>query len=185
MQVDADDDSITRYIVQHYRYDDVRHERRWLTVAAFDNELEFEAYLDEAVARLTAAKQSPGADKNETIRGVELRAGYKQRARSQRTLERLIEHGGAGADRADRRCGCPSQSSADRELGTRNGDVGALRGHVPDVGRVAGRIGDGPLSRGNGWTRLSTSIASSLTRSIPWANASVGKLPAGNLATSP
>ena len=61
MQVDADDDSITRYIVQHYRYDDVRHERRWLTVAAFDNELEFEAYLDEAVARLTAAKQSPGA----------------------------------------------------------------------------------------------------------------------------
>lgn len=94
MQVDADDDSITRYIVQHYRYDDVRHERRWLTVAAFDNELEFEAHLDEAVARLTAAKQSPGADKNETIRGVELRDGYKQRARSQRTLERLIEHGG-------------------------------------------------------------------------------------------
>jgi hypothetical protein len=44
--VDADDDSIRRYVVWRYAYHPHRHQRRHQVVAAFDNEREFERLID-------------------------------------------------------------------------------------------------------------------------------------------
>jgi hypothetical protein len=52
-KVDADDDTIRRFVVQHYRYDPDRHERRPVVIAAFDNEAECEASMHEAQAEPT------------------------------------------------------------------------------------------------------------------------------------
>jgi len=44
-EVDPSDDSKTRYIVFHYRFDAARRERRNVQVAAFDDEAEFLAEM--------------------------------------------------------------------------------------------------------------------------------------------
>ena len=46
-EVDPEDDSIRRFIVRHYQYDPRRHERRHVVIAAFDNEREMWARMEE------------------------------------------------------------------------------------------------------------------------------------------
>jgi len=46
-EVDANDDTVDRWIVWWYRYDHTRHERRNTVVAAFDNEAEFLQRIDD------------------------------------------------------------------------------------------------------------------------------------------
>jgi hypothetical protein len=58
-QVHPQDESLGRWIDQRYRYDPERHERRNVTEIAYDNQVEFEAYLDEARARLVREGSGP------------------------------------------------------------------------------------------------------------------------------
>lgn len=51
-EVSADDNSIQRFIVQHYRYAPERHEPRNVIVAAFDNEAEFKYRIHELSAEV-------------------------------------------------------------------------------------------------------------------------------------
>jgi hypothetical protein len=91
--VDPDDDSIRSFIVQHYRYDPERRERRNVTVAAFDDEGEFEAAAASMGADLKARQSSGEADTRESISGVIHNPGDRARARNQRMLMKALEHG--------------------------------------------------------------------------------------------
>lgn len=44
-RVDVGDDSIRRFVVQHYRFDPERREHRYVAIDAFDNEAELYALM--------------------------------------------------------------------------------------------------------------------------------------------
>jgi hypothetical protein len=75
--VDPDDDTIDRWIAWHFRYDDVRRERRNTTLAAFDNARDFEQCLHSERERLHQRQASGEAEAFETISGVFKAAGHR------------------------------------------------------------------------------------------------------------
>lgn len=92
--VDPQDDSLLRYVVQHYRYDPERHERRHVVVAAFDNEREFHAYMDVLAAQLRHRQEmGESLDRNEHVSGAVLAPNYRRLQQNGRLLRRAIEHG--------------------------------------------------------------------------------------------
>ena len=52
--VDPNDDSVWRWVVQHYRFDPERNQRRRVVVAAYDNEAEFDAALTAYIRLISA-----------------------------------------------------------------------------------------------------------------------------------
>jgi hypothetical protein len=94
-RVDPEDDSILRYVVQHYRYDPERHERRKITVAAFDNEHEFEALLDEIEEDIRRRRKAgdDDVDPDEHASGVVHEPGYRRQQQNARLLTRALKHG--------------------------------------------------------------------------------------------
>ena len=96
--VDPDDDTIKRFIVQHYRHDPVRHERRNVVVAAFDDETEYEGYLHERSLELKARQAAGSADPEERISGVIHEAGHHKRSQDQRSAMRALQHGVSPSD---------------------------------------------------------------------------------------
>ncbi|WP_148077022.1 hypothetical protein [Nocardioides aurantiacus] len=74
--VDADDDTIKRYVVWHYRYDPDRHERRNVTLKAFDRRNEYDQYLTARVEELRAAKAAGRAEADEQIGGTTREPGH-------------------------------------------------------------------------------------------------------------
>jgi hypothetical protein len=92
--VDADDDGLRRFIVQHYRYDTERHERRHVIVAAFDNEREYKACMTEAEAQLRHRRESgEDVDPQEYISGVVHQPGHRRLQQNARTIQRAMRHG--------------------------------------------------------------------------------------------
>ena len=94
--VDADNDSIDRWIVWWYRYDDTRRERRNTTVAAFDNWDEFERRIAELNTELRAMKAAGLAEEVERISGVHHPAGYRAGAKAERKRWRAMTRRGSG-----------------------------------------------------------------------------------------
>jgi len=94
-EVDPDDDSLRRFVVRIYRYDPDRHERRHVVVAAFDNETEFKARLDEVQADLLRRHtvDGPDADPREHVSGVVLEPGHRRMQQNARLLGRAMRHG--------------------------------------------------------------------------------------------
>lgn len=92
--VDPEDDSITRFVVMHYRHDPERHERRHVAVAAYDNEIEYEWALDTLSAEIKRARASgEDVDPQEHASGKILQPGHRARAQNGRLVQRAIEHG--------------------------------------------------------------------------------------------
>ena len=92
--VDADDDSILRYVVRRYAYDPHRHERRHQVVAAFDNGCEFERLIDALAAELKRRRIAGDVvDRQEHYTGVVLEPGYRRRQQDGRLLRQAIRHG--------------------------------------------------------------------------------------------
>lgn len=93
-RVDVGDDSIRRFVVYHYRYDPERHERRHVLVAAFDNELEFEASMGSIRADIER-RQAAGepVDRNEHPNGRIYEPGQLRRAATGHLVRRMMEHG--------------------------------------------------------------------------------------------
>ena len=93
-RVDPDDDSIRRFVVQHYRYDPDRRQRRRVPVAAFDNYDEFVAAIDELSADIERRRRSgEPVDPREGASGTEYAPGDRDRAAYGRFLERSFRHG--------------------------------------------------------------------------------------------
>lgn len=82
--VDPDDESVERYVVQRYRFDPRRRERRNVTEVAFDDVEEFEVYLREAAARLEAEKAAGTAEPVEHYSGLHRAPGHREAMRRRR-----------------------------------------------------------------------------------------------------
>jgi hypothetical protein len=86
-RVDPDDDDIDRWVVRRYAYDPLRHERRHQVVAAFDNESQFLALLDQSREQLQQRRNAgEDIDLQEHYSGVHMEAGYGQRQQNRRLL---------------------------------------------------------------------------------------------------
>jgi hypothetical protein len=97
-RVDAEDDSIERFIVRHYRYDPRRRERRHVVVAAFDNEREYRACMDSVQAEIkTRRERGEPVDPREYASGLVQEPGYLRRAANGHMLSRAIRHGATGS----------------------------------------------------------------------------------------
>lgn len=93
-QVDPEDDSIKRFIVRHYRYDPQRRERRHVVVAAFDNEHEMWASMEEIGAEIRRRREAgEEVDRGEHASGVVHEPGYLRRAANGHLVSRAIGHG--------------------------------------------------------------------------------------------
>jgi hypothetical protein len=89
-EVDPDDDDALRYVVYHYRYDDERHERRNVVVAAYDNESEFMGRIEALGDELRARASRGEGDPRETVSGKVLGPGYHREAQAERWNARRI-----------------------------------------------------------------------------------------------
>lgn len=79
-----DDDSRDRWVVQRYRMDAERDERRHVPVAIAHGDEELEAAMDAARRQLADDRSSGRAEDCERISAVFLEAGYRERVRAQR-----------------------------------------------------------------------------------------------------
>lgn len=91
--VDPDDDNITRYVAQHYRYDPERNERRDGFLSAFDDQAEFEEFVAARGSDLRARQEAGKAEQSEHISGIVYEPGDRTRAQSERLLSRASDHG--------------------------------------------------------------------------------------------
>ncbi|GAB3439080.1 hypothetical protein GCM10027517_12060 [Phycicoccus ginsengisoli] len=93
-RVDADDDTIQRFVVRHYRFDPGRHERRHVVVDVFDTEAEYLAAI-EAVRAGIEARRAAGEDVDPTehASGITYEPGDRARAPTGHPLRRMVEHG--------------------------------------------------------------------------------------------
>ena len=82
--VDPDDDSILRFVLRHYRFDEERHERRHVVVAAVDSEAEFLSEAEALGAELRLQKERGLADPKEWVSGVVLDPGAQERQQAER-----------------------------------------------------------------------------------------------------
>jgi hypothetical protein len=93
-EIDAEDDTIERFVVRHYRYDPQRSERRHVVVASYDNELEFEARIQLENRELERRRASgEEVDAREYISGITLEPGYSRRAANGHLIKRAFGHG--------------------------------------------------------------------------------------------
>ncbi len=79
-----DDDSVDRWIVQRYRFDAERGERRHVPVAVAHDDEELEAAMAAARRQLADDRSRGRAEDCERISAVFLEAGYRERIRAQR-----------------------------------------------------------------------------------------------------
>jgi hypothetical protein len=97
-RVDPGDDNIRRFIVQHYRFDLERRERRHVIVAAFDNEPEFLRCVESVRAEIEHRRdRGEAVDPREHASGVVHEPGYLRRAANGHLVTRAIRHGATGS----------------------------------------------------------------------------------------
>jgi hypothetical protein len=93
-EVDPQDDTIRRYVVRHYAYDPDRHERRHMTVAAFDNEAEHRALFERLSEELRTRRDgSHEVDQREHYSGVVLEPGYSRLQQNGRLIREAMARG--------------------------------------------------------------------------------------------
>jgi hypothetical protein len=93
-RIDADNDDLMRYVVHRYAYGPQRRERRHQIVAAFDNEREWGAFLDQAAAQL-GQDRAAGlvTDPRDHYAGRVLEPGYQRRQQNGPLIRRAVERG--------------------------------------------------------------------------------------------
>lgn len=92
-QVDYEDDTIWRWVIQHFRFDPVRRERRNVVVAAYDNEGDFQNEFDRYVAMIRSEITAGYRSSHESVSGVTLEPGHLAAAARGHNVRRAIEHG--------------------------------------------------------------------------------------------
>lgn len=89
-QVDIDDDSITRYIVWHYRFDSETRHFKKIPVAAFSKAREAKRLFNQESDFLRKRKESGFADEREYISSDLRTVGHKVRTRELRVFLRRV-----------------------------------------------------------------------------------------------
>lgn len=101
-EVDPENDAIERFVVRHYRYDPDRRERRHVVVAAFDNEPEFMARIDQESRALDEQRASgANVDPREHITGVVLEPDHARLAANVRLVQGAFRHGSPDLERLE------------------------------------------------------------------------------------
>jgi len=88
--VDPFDEDLDRWVVQRYRFDPERNERRHVPEIAFDSSREMEEYLLRASIEIHELQQRGLADEREHVSGVHWELGSRERMDARR-LERQAE----------------------------------------------------------------------------------------------
>lgn len=91
--VDPEDDSITRWVIHHYRYDRQRRQRRHVLVRAFDNPADFERVISQLQGQIEGQRTSAESDPAEHVTGTVWEPGDRARAATGHLVQRAIEHG--------------------------------------------------------------------------------------------
>ncbi len=92
-EVDPDDDDIDRWVVQHFRFDSQRRQRRNVLIAAYDNSREMERHIFEASIDLGVRQRQGATDEREHIFGGHWPAGNKAAADAKRLEWNLTRRG--------------------------------------------------------------------------------------------
>jgi hypothetical protein len=88
-EVDPEDDTLTRFVIWHFRYDPDRHERRNVLVTAYDEEAEFRQAIELLTRDLKLRKARGDAEECEHLAGVVYEPGDRDRARRKRRRDRI------------------------------------------------------------------------------------------------
>jgi hypothetical protein len=97
-EVDPSDDSRSRWLLQWFRFDPERNERRRVTIAAYRGKQEFDRACVSLQEHLDALKSGGLAEDVEYICGVKHGKGYLAGIRQIREQDRLVRqkrHSGA------------------------------------------------------------------------------------------
>jgi len=91
--VDPADDSVSRLVLHHYRYDPARRQRRNVIVAAFDNQCEFRREMDRYAQLVRDTSGTGRPPDGEWVSGVEWPPGYHAQQALAHAVRRAIKHG--------------------------------------------------------------------------------------------
>jgi hypothetical protein len=92
-RVDPDDDTVRRHVVRLYAYDRLRHERRHIVVAAYDDDAEYRAHLDRLHQELVGRRERGQVDPREHVSGTTLEPGHATAQAAARLVRRAMRHG--------------------------------------------------------------------------------------------
>jgi hypothetical protein len=92
-EVDPRDDSISRWVLHHYRFDPERRQRRNVVIAAYDNKAEFDEALATYRQRIRAEIDSGARDNAENVSGVLWPPGHHEEQARGRTLSQAVSQG--------------------------------------------------------------------------------------------
>ncbi len=88
--MDPKDDSKTRWILEWYRFDPERNERRYVAVAAYTRKREFNRAYRQLGQELEARKAAGLSEDVESVSGVQHHKGYLAEMRKMREQDRQI-----------------------------------------------------------------------------------------------
>lgn len=88
--MDPRDDSKNRWILEWYRFDPERNERRYVPIAAYTRKREFNRAFRELGKELEARKATGLSEEVEHVTGVQHHKGYLAEVRRMRERDRQI-----------------------------------------------------------------------------------------------
>jgi hypothetical protein len=92
-QADREDDTIWRWVIQHYRFDPSRRERRNVVIAVFDNERQYQTEFERRAELIHDDIAAGTRSSRENLSGVILEPGHLAAAARGHNARRAIEHG--------------------------------------------------------------------------------------------
>lgn len=92
-EIDISDDSLTRYVVKHYKFDPSTKHFIHLELMAFDNKKEFEMKISELGKSLKHLQDSHEVTSKEYIYGAIYKPGHFDQTNQMHLVKRMIRHG--------------------------------------------------------------------------------------------
>lgn len=91
--VDPYDDSLRRWVLEHYRFDPRRRQRRNVVVAAYDDQREFESAMKDYDIGIRAEIEAGERDSQERVSGVLWDQGHHAAQALGRLVRDAVRHG--------------------------------------------------------------------------------------------
>lgn len=90
-EVDPEDDSVMRFVVQHFRYDAVQKTFRRVAIAAYDNAAEYERRFEEEASALDRRRSAGDhVHRYEKITGMQLSPHHSRDAARERQAFKAV-----------------------------------------------------------------------------------------------
>lgn len=92
-EIDISDDSLTRFVVKHYKFDRSTKHFVHLELMAFDNKKEFEKKISELGKSLQILQNANKVSSSEYVYGVIYQPGHFAQTNQMHTVKKMIRHG--------------------------------------------------------------------------------------------